>query len=461
MYDLNKCNIKDCNQKHYKYLLCKKHFTKYIFNAEAELIQSLIYRRATNSLNKIDILKIFINNIIHHIFLIRVYYVEHHPLESLFLINYRKNKELIKSDNTTKRFISDFDYDDNVYIPNLKSSYNTDDSNKYIEKFIDNKSEKKLISYYIFFFVVFSSIYFIINYLTKIKIENSENYLIIVTGFFLGIPLIYSGYNYILKMKDVLSMAMNNNLYLNEEDNELFLKKNQSLINRLNRNYEKKAYLDGVFLWGGIFCIKSHISGINDLSTESFIVLLFLDIIILLLAILFFKLSWRMFFLIHFVNRFIKQNFKFDLYDNDKSLGLTHIKSFFRSILIYNIILILSFYSFVAPLFHDQILTFYVLNFFFLGGNISSLYFLTRLYIWISKQFNELKKQQLEEIKTLPFLERQEKFKFLNDLNLNLVHNWNFKMKNIYFLIPLIIKEIIERNSEFLLNFFKSIGLVK
>lgn len=456
-YSLEKCNIKGCDSNQYDLLLCKKHYTKYIFDVKSTKIQSLVHRIATRKLKLIDKLKIILNTILHYIFITRVYYVEHFPLESIFLYNFWKNKKNSNSDKEKSDFIDDFDYENNYYAGHIKSSIC---NQKYNQDLIeDSKDDGIKLTFYVYLTVLILLIltYFYINLFSNIYIPEYGHYLEIISILFLLTPIIFLGGKYILAIKEVIKLAYKNNLYQSETDNLKFLENCRSIIYRIKRNNERKlTFFGGSIALATIYFFHEYpIVEYCGLNVKIFFTIT--NILIFILFAIILNISWNNFYLIHFIRRFENSTFKIDLYDLDRNLGLKEIKSLFRFILVFNLVLLISFYSLITDSILDNPLILFCLCFFFIGGNISSLIFLPRLYYWLRNQFNELVKIEKENIEKLPFVEKYQKFEFLKDLKLNLLYDWNFKLKQLLFLVPLFIKIIIEKYQDPMLNWIKTL----
>jgi hypothetical protein len=93
-YNLHQCNVENCDKKVEDLLLCKLHHEEYIIDEKSKEIQTNITNWAKGDRN-IKLRLIFIKYyLLHYIFFLKVYYMEHYPLESIFLYHYKilKNK---------------------------------------------------------------------------------------------------------------------------------------------------------------------------------------------------------------------------------------------------------------------------------------------------------------------------------------------------------------------------------
>jgi hypothetical protein len=277
----------------------------------------------------------------------------------------------------------------------------------------------------------------------------------IITILFLLTPIIFLGEKYNESIKEVIKTAYDKNLYYSENDNLKFLTNCRSLIYRLKRNNERKFSIYGGFLLIMLIYFFDKYQNVEycDLKIKLLFIITYILIFILLSILL--NISWNNFYLIHFINRFENKNFNFKIYNLDKNLGINEIKKLFRYTLLLNVLFLISFYSLIPELFKNNHLILFVLAFFFIGGNISSLYFLLRLYLFLKIQFNEIIKKEKEHLEKLEFNKKYQKFEFLKDLKLNILYNWSFKIKDLFFLIPLITKILIEKYGESILDLLR------
>lgn len=134
-YSTEKCNIPNCEETHYRDFLCKKHYKMYVVDEKSSSIMERLYRINTNQKKLSDWFVLIINNLIHYTANISVYYVEHFPLETLFIYHF-KNVDIGKNKHYNKLdFIKDFDDKNNHRIGLLKSHLKTQDSKDKIVEF--------------------------------------------------------------------------------------------------------------------------------------------------------------------------------------------------------------------------------------------------------------------------------------------------------------------------------------
>jgi len=170
-YSTEICNVKNCNNKFHKILLCKKHYDRYIIDEKINLIQTNVFNYSIEKKTFSDYLKLFFYSLFHHTFNIHVYYIEHFPLESIFLYHYRKINIKNNEYYELNQFIEDFDYEQNYKVRNLKSLFKTKDSNKRLLEFANSKIKGWNTFMFIVFFIVFFISLFSIKFFTKIEIH--------------------------------------------------------------------------------------------------------------------------------------------------------------------------------------------------------------------------------------------------------------------------------------------------
>jgi len=139
-YSQKTCNIKDCKKEHYELFLCKNHYDQYISNPKIHSIQSKVYKYNVLKLNLKDKLIYFLNFFIHYTTTIHFYYIEHFPLESLFLFHRKKILNEETKNFTKEQFIKDFDFDENKELQYIKTHFKIDDADKPLQDFISKEN---------------------------------------------------------------------------------------------------------------------------------------------------------------------------------------------------------------------------------------------------------------------------------------------------------------------------------
>ncbi|MGN0214205.1 MAG: hypothetical protein ACI4AH_05285 [Muribaculaceae bacterium] len=119
-YSTTHCNIKGCHNGIFKYHMCQEHYKQYVCNS----IVSTICEEYDNFENDKASLRLKLKRIshflIHYSFNIPKYFVEHFPLEHVFLGNLEWIKKQKSVDNKfVNTLIADFDYKENENLPVL------------------------------------------------------------------------------------------------------------------------------------------------------------------------------------------------------------------------------------------------------------------------------------------------------------------------------------------------------
>jgi len=142
-YDSETCNIKNCKNKQKDLFLCKYHYNIYVLDNEIlnklARLKRIVDKRATFK----DKLTYYIYYFFHYLTGIHVAYIEHFLLETIFE-HYKK--KLYKENNypfTIEQFVSNFDYQENRYLDDIKVHFETKSFYEPIKLFVDNKDENK------------------------------------------------------------------------------------------------------------------------------------------------------------------------------------------------------------------------------------------------------------------------------------------------------------------------------
>lgn len=131
-YHPAECNIASCGSPQHKLFMCQAHFKRYVDSDQARVLMEEVYALSTGAAPTSLVRKARLNNVVHYLTNLSVPYVEHFPLESLFL--YHRDRLLSQSatDAPGRRFpkcrefkqlLEDFAYPTNQNIAALRTRY--------------------------------------------------------------------------------------------------------------------------------------------------------------------------------------------------------------------------------------------------------------------------------------------------------------------------------------------------
>lgn len=454
-YSTEICNVKNCSNKFHKILLCKKHYDRYIIDEKINLIQTNVFNYSIGKKTFSDYLKLFFYFLFHHTFNIRVYYIEHFPLESIFLYHYRKKNIKNNEHYNIIEFIEDFDYEQNYKIRNLKSLFKTKDSNKRLLEFAKSKMEDWNTLMFIVFFIVFIISLFSIKLFTKIEIHYYDIFAKFALSFLMSIPIVYLGVKFINSSKVIINIAGNDKLYESKSDNQKFLEDSQSIINRIDRNIENKFSFFGYLFAMFTFILNVIIKDLSGVGYLAISISLYLSFLVFIQLAILFSVLWQNLFIVPIIRRFHNSLFKMDIYSLDKDIGIKDLKQFIRNLLLYNIIVLITYFSISREFVNNYTVIFFVISY-LIGWNISSFIFIYKIYNNLQKQFKEKITDEKAALNINKSLGKFEKYRFLEDLNLDLFIRWKSITKPIFLLIPLALKTLFEKYGPNIIEFIKS-----
>lgn len=451
-YSTTNCNIKGCTGKHFQILLCKKHFKEYIINEKVKKIQTNVYEDNFGKFSLKNKIRLWFFRFLHYYFSTRVYYVEHFPLESLFMYYYQNPKQINKEKVTS--FIADFDYEVNINVAHVKSVYETPDANNHLKEFSakTNSSQTKV---YIILYLIGAIVYILSRFIYKLQIPHMDKFDTFMIVGLVSLPIVYLGSAFTQSFRQILDSAIENNLYLKHEENSRFLRRSRALINAFNRNQERHYSLIGMLSGVNMIFIVAYIQ--KNLKFP-FINLLCGSVIFLILStltIILFTILWRNLFILPVTHRFHDEPFKFNLYALDKNLGIERIKNFIRTLIYYDTIVIFTmFYLSITGLVEKWSLIHFILAV-LISWNISSVYFAFRLRAMLGSQFQQNVKVEKEALEKTDSSDRFHKHDFIEKLDLNIFFKWETLKKVALSSIPFILKMIFENYGKTILDFVK------
>lgn len=265
-YATNQCNIRGCTEPIHRHYLCQKHFKQYVSNPivknicdEFDLVDQ---KKEPLSLR----FKRIMHHILHYVFDTPMYFVEHFPLEHIFLGNLTFIKQSSKVDfDLGTHLLNDFDYKENDNLPMLKRVLAYKDLANIK---IDNKEEYQLQpfelpSFKLIWLCLLGIILTYIAFYTSYEYHNEKflgfSYQDIVSNGWsiifvsvLILLMIYSGLKIPRSYNNLIDRAYNLNLFDNPQDNIDVLSETNYVKNRFLKLGSFKASLWGL-ITGQVF----------------------------------------------------------------------------------------------------------------------------------------------------------------------------------------------------------------
>ncbi len=382
----------------YGLLLCLKHYRIYIQSEKTKLIMINLMHDAFCRLTIKSSIRLLYYNFLHYSQIRRVLYVEHFPLETLFhhwfvYGRFLKNKKI-----SPHQFIKDFDYDDNIKIGLLKNHFNTADANEKIINFASSKFGLRSRLGYSGALIVSTAniigIYYIIGWhlLTKVFVSITAVAIILI-------PVIHLGIKVVNELKVIYRTALDNKLYIAKTDNESFIRASKPIINRIIWNNERYLTLLGCVIVFPLYILKELWFTVSGHLPH--LLLIVTGITTIIFIAIFTYLVYVMFFLNTSILRFKNYPLRLDFLLLDKSAGLNHIRKFWQTYSLYNVIIAVSIVA-LARVFRDPNNTLLMIAVVFIsfvfGGSFSSIPLIIRLYSRVKAQFKNGRSNLLEKL---------------------------------------------------------------
>ncbi|MDO6739350.1 hypothetical protein [Wenyingzhuangia sp. 2_MG-2023] len=459
-----KCNIKSCNNNHYDLLLCSFHFKCYIVDNNIKNKLSRLQRIVEKKANTKDIIIYRIHVLFYLTTGINVSYVERFPLETLYLHFKNKIYTEEKLNFSINQFFSNFEYEKNRELNLIKNHFlKTEKNLTPIKKFTFNKEAKKETIY----FIINTIVYLCTYYYTKDQLHDNQlyfdNFSVLLV---LSIAIIHSGIIFSNSAKDLINQSINKQLFNEKNENETFLKDvNKYLAHKKLMEKWRITSIITIILVNLKFCFNLIINN-NFNITIDIILNLYLYLSSLLLSIKVWNLLWRNSYTLGIIKKLKSfKSFKFELYDLDKNLGIGVIKSFVKSVLIYNMVVIFTFFIFIEQgnlKSHENFIVILGILLIFLAIYIYSSIEIFSLIKTLKYQFQKLQKNELNNLSKSNSVSRITKYEFIEKLKLDFFLKNNTVLKTTLYIIPFIISHFIsefknEINSSFL-EFIKYIN---
>jgi hypothetical protein len=452
-YKENTCNIKNCENSQENYFICKEHLEKYAYNDK--LIETLKRQKRIilGNPNRKDKIYYKLYYLLHYSTGIHVKFIEHFPNETIFLFNLpkvyrRKNKKF-----TTEEFIADFDFSENYEIDSLKVQFSKSKFKEPLIEYSESKLKVFLLKYYLIAFISFSLILLIINQFSFKSLIN-KIFLQLTLVYFLSYFIVKRGIIFFNKSKDLIKLALENNLYKSKKDNKDFILESHTTLRKVKSMEENKYIYYGNLISLFIFCVGyfSYQNYINNYSIASTLINIPLIICVFFMSIILFSFIWNNRFIIPLVRRIRNKNIKFNIYSYKKDLGISILKDFLKTLSNYNLVIILTFFTlqyFFRLLEIYPIISFVILL--LIGWNISSYIFIFKIRSFLKKQFrNEIKLEREKLEKSNTNAVGFEKYKFLDELKFELFPIKKILLRIFNLTYPFVISYFIMKHDEYI-----------
>lgn len=455
-YKTHICNIKNCEKSQEDFFICKEHLEKYASDPKLNKTLERQKRIITGKSNLKDKFYYKLYYFLHYSTGIHVKYIEHFQNETIFLYNLplvykRKNKKF-----TTEEFISDFDYKENYEIDSLKVKFSKTQYKTPLIEYSENKVKAFLLKYYLIAFISYISILFTINLLSGKSFLNSV-FIQLTLVFFLSYFIVKRGVVFFNKSKNLIKLALENNLYKYKKDNKNFILESHTTLRKIKSLEENKYIYYGNLFSFFTFCVGYFIykNYSNDYSLASSFFNIPLIIASFFMGFILFSFIWNNRFIIPVVRRIRNNTIKFDIYSLKKDYGISILKEFLKTLSNYNLVIILTFltleYFFNLGKTHS-VISFIIL--FLIGWNFSSYIFIFKIQSFLKKQFKLEVEKEKNKLEGSNSKDRFEKHKFLNELKFELFPIKRILLRFFNLIYPFIISYIIMKQDKYIIKIF-------
>ena len=486
------CNIKNCNNPSNEYLICDVHREKYISDNKIDRIQILISKMYYNSISLKERSMIFLFNLIHYTTTYHIYFVEHFPLESLFLYHKKKlftnyRTYMQTNDNILKdkilldasELVKDFNFEENIFLNDIlqlinklcvntqKVNYDSlDDLLIYseIKAIIMNPKLFKYLLLISFLFYFVTKLFDIqLVYLFSIDFK----YILLIA--FLGLGWVNNGLKYIFSLDSLVTKAYHQKLYEDEKSNEEFIESYINLKKKVVKDSEFRASYIGSFVGTCVLPIYFFIKEL--ISVQLSISCILLSIVVCLISIILFYSYYCTYPLMTSFSRFIDdiypEKFLMQLYAPDKSFNVEEIKQTLLYNIIFNVIFAIIIWS--IPVLLLLQLASYMNIFLYILAFLFSFYWALlrvrniRLSSIIMRNlyynFKKMKKTEISKLKDNPCFDSHKEYDFVSNLKFFNFSVVNFAKKHIqqliYLLLGIIITLVFEKKIDISVYFEK------
>lgn len=429
-YFRDKCQVLNCNETIHKFLLCKNHFDFYVVDKHSHKIARLLTIYYEERPNWYQIIYIIFLQIKHFVNGTKTPYIDIFPFETLFYYYYinRVHKIANCDENFYRKLITDFDYENNFRNEILKYEY-LDKS--YVapayrfSKYTDVKSTLKFIVYIILLLIGWFGIW-LATYL-KLVLFNGNFLTNIFVVSFLSFPIIYFGKKSDQYFKNLIQDAAKERLFNTAEENKNFIRRANKIVYGISLSNNARfisifMILVLLFITNIKFGNKSYL----DLSSNEIFLSCFLWLIGVNLLWQIFATIWNNIFPLISSQLLYDYKITIDLYALDRNLGINNLKSYLRSIFVFNIfVIILGFYiytiGFTASFYDNTVLA--ICGVMMSIWNAYSLYNVIKVINYIKVDFDLVVADQKQILEKSNSISRFIKYQFIDSINLNILFN--------------------------------------
>lgn len=421
-YNHKQCNIKSCSNKQSKNLLCSYHNNIYIKSAKIENKIQRLEKLVIGEANLKDKLVYYRNFFIHYTTGIHVPYIEHFPMETLFLYYLPKihRDELPDNSFTIEQFISNFDYPENSYLDNIKVKENTTQFKVPFIAFASSKEKYNKAVWFgilwLFFFMVYTFLNSMIEFIPY-KQYWTGIILILLNCF----TVLITGIYFINSSKILIADAISNNLLNTPAKNREFLKNSHPFIEKIRTMEENLWFFYGILTAAIGRLIYDGYKNIQSGSSKEYTIYFAYSIIATILVFLIIKTIWNNRHLLKIVRRIPTDSLRFDLYEKNRNIGLSSVMSFYRSMAAYNLTVIV---AYIFSIMYTRSVNIemgfapiLIVSFFF-AWNFSSPFILAFNFHKIKKAFQLKRLNEMKRLQNLTSASSIIKYDFLENLKL-------------------------------------------
>ena len=458
-YNADICNIKNCDNKQDEYFICKKHKKQYV--TDSKLISTLERRKRIiegNSTLK-DKLYYALYFLIHYATGIHVKYIEHFPNETIFLyhlssVYQEKNKKF-----TTEEFITDFEFEENYEIDSLKVNFSKSDYKVPLREYSDNKIGNNILKFYAIAFLLYTIILIAVNLFSLKSFLNSV-FIQLELVFFLSYFIIKRGIIFFNKSKELLKLALDDNLYHSKKDNKDFVIESHNTLNKIKSLDENKFIIYGGLVGVSIFGIVSFVTQNLDQGNSLLSTLINSPLVLasIFMGLILFSYIWNNRFIIPLVRRIRNKKIKFKIYNLSGNLGISILRDFLKTLSNYNLVIIL---TYVSIEYFFRISKFYLvlsyLLLFLISWNMVSYYFIFKIQAFLKNQFNSEVNKEKIRLEDSKARDRFEKHNFLNELKFELFPIRKTIVRIFNLMYPFIISYIIMKHDHTIMEFAEKV----
>jgi hypothetical protein len=458
-YDLENCNINGCKNKHKDLFLCQFHFNIYLSDNKLKEKLNRLFRIVNNQATVKDKLIYYKFYFFHYLTGIHVPYIEHFPLETIFE-HYKK--KLYKENNypfTIEQFASNFDYQENKYLDDIKVHFETKSFYEPIKLFVDNKDENKPTIIY-FSLILIAFLITLISEFYGINLPHITPLKTMLICVFIGVGIVHTGIFFSNQSKTIINETIENKLFKESDDNKLFLKKSHRDIQRIRTMEENLWNIKGVMFASILFFIYKTVK--ENIIYDNISIILF-TIITLTLGYcinILFSVIWENRYVITIIRHFNNFNFNIQLYNKNKNLGINNLKKFINAITLYNSFVIISLIIvlFITKIRNNQIpMPIKLIIWLFTIRNFTSIRFINPLIKSLKKQFIEVKQSELEALSSKSSASSITKYDFIDNLRLNIFINPRIIKEVLLYLTPILLSVIFLLFDDQIKSFFKNL----